>query len=176
MQKTKVSKIFSEIWWESGSSRKLIVKEEPQKKQWSLRCQSCYRLRLISHLSSFSKLNMYFCSFCVVFFFIFETISSCLSAVVQSNLCARSELREAVNQLWKLCISRKLWISGWQAVLSSWLQAVRFSQCDCCSYNWISFLNLVKRFNHVKLVITTFIADRNLNSASILYCIHFNLR
>ena len=41
---------------------------------------------------------MYFVLTIFVFFFIFETVSSCLSTVVQSSMCARFELGEAVNQ------------------------------------------------------------------------------
>ena len=68
LQRNRLSKISSEMWEESGSSRKLIVKEEQLKKQWSSWSLSCYRLRLSSHWPSFSKLNLYYYSFCFIFF------------------------------------------------------------------------------------------------------------
>ena len=63
---------FSEVWEESNSWRRLILIEASRKKLWNSKCQSIYRLRWISHLSSFSKLNLYFCFYCLCFFFFFE--------------------------------------------------------------------------------------------------------
>ena len=130
------SRFSSDLWEESRSWRRLILKEEFRKKPWSSRCLSLYKLRWISHWSSFFKLNMYYCSFCFVSFSFFEFVSSCLSAGVQSSVCARSELGEAVNQLLKLCISGKA-MNQWMASCVAQLIA----SCEA-QLVWLVFIQL----------------------------------
>ena len=69
-------------------------------------------------------LNSIFILFFLLYFF-FEFLSSCLSADVQSSVCTRFELGEAVNQLLKLCISEK--------VVNQWMVsyvAQRIASCE----------------------------------------------
>ena len=101
LQKNRASEFFSEVWGESSSWRRLILKEEFRKKPWSSRCQSLYRLRWISHLSSFSKLNLYFCFYCLCFFFFFELFEAVYQLLF--NLACVLDLN--LEKLWISCRS-----------------------------------------------------------------------
>ena len=113
----------------------------------------------------------YFYYFCFFFFFeLLEAVYQLLfnvTCVLDLNLEKLWISGQAVYQRWKL------WISWWQAVLSSGQQAVGLNSWCCCSYSWTSCLNLVKRFNHVNLVLFLRFAHWILNSAIILFCIDF---
>ena len=101
LQKNRVSEFFSEVWGESRSSRRLILKEESRKKPWSSRCQSFYRLRWISLLSYFSKLNLYFYFYCLCFFFLFELFEAVYQLLF--NLACVLDLN--LEKLWISCRS-----------------------------------------------------------------------